>query len=165
MNTNSPKDLLEIALQKNELTDYLMGKGIYHFPCKLAETPTDINIIFLRGFNKYIEDNKNTISQFQESLEIALSKLLDEPIGCWWCISILYAYLFGYVEGALLFKINLENLIPKINNRLFEFKDSLYGNRECVGWRFNGGLWENIVNIVPKINKRIKEEGFEININ
>ena len=164
-NNNNPLELLNLAIQKDELPSYIKGEGIYYFPNKWAETPTDINAVFLRGFNAYIKINKKELSTLNKHIENALLNVISEnAIGCWWGISILYSYYFGYIENALLFEINANNLILSLNNSLKKYKFELINNNDFVGYKFKNGLWEDIINVVPKINEKLKLFSIQISI-
>ncbi len=162
MNEPTSLELLNLALQKNELLEYIKGEGIYYFPNRWVEVPTDLNTVFLKGFNEYIIGNEDKVSFFHEKLDETLQILTESPTGCWWCISILYSYYYGYVYNALMFKINIKSIIPKINTCLSSYKEDLIKSKNYVGWRFEKGLWEDIINVVPKINEKIKS--FDIQV-
>lgn len=162
MDEPTPIELLNAALQKNELLKYIKGEGVYYFANKWVEVPTDLNTIFIKGFNEYIIGNEDKTSFFHKKLDEALQTLTESPIGCWWCISILYSYYYGYIDNALIFKINVKHIIPKINISLSNYKSDLIKSKDFVGWRFEKGLWEDIINIVPKLNEKIKS--FDVQI-
>ena len=160
-NERTPLELLEIALKKGEMVKYLLGEEIYYFPNKWIEVPTDLSIIFLRGFNLYVERGEN-LDFFYSSINEVLIKLLESATGCWWCISLLHTYYFAFIDNALFFKLDIQNLIPQINLSLCKHKNELYGNKEWVGVRFEKGLWDDLLNKVPKLNEKLKIENVTI---
>jgi hypothetical protein len=151
----NPLALTEQAIDRNELSELLMGRGEYYFPNKWAELPNDLTRIFIEGFNVYANKSESNRKILNEKLVQALTSILQNPIGTWWCLSIIYSYLFGYKENSFNFEIDVNNLIDLINQSLKKYKKDLVKNKEWVGYRFENGLWEDIVFIAAKINDKI----------
>lgn len=149
--SKEPLKKLKIALEKAELSKYLIGDNGYEFPNRWVEEPTDLGTIFTLGFNLYVEEYGAEF--LNDEIEKALIKLMETPIGCWWVIVIIYSSHYRFVESALKFEINIDNLVPELSLKLQNYKLDLINNKSWVGYRFNKGLWEQIENFVPKINE------------
>jgi hypothetical protein len=121
----NPLALTEQAIDRNELSELLMGRGVYYFPDRWAELPTDLNRVFLYGFNAYANRSDNNRKELNEKLAQALVKILQNPTGAWWCLSIIYSYLFGYKENSFNFEIDVNNLIELINQSLKKYQKDL----------------------------------------
>jgi hypothetical protein len=143
---------LQEALANKELTAYLMGENDYKFVDLWAETPTDLGAVFISGFNEYVRIDKQKKDELQVQLHRALNELLQTPVGTWWVISVVYSYLFGYQKDALQFEIDVDSLTDPINNNLQVHKDKLRGNKDWVGWRFTGGLLDDVIFMINQIN-------------
>ena len=152
---------LKQALKNKELAAFLMGESGYQFVDPWAETPTDLAVIFISGFNQYIAQGDGNKQELEVELQNALNTLLNTAEGTWWVISILYSYLIGYKENSLKFKIEPASLIIPINLSLERFKSDLYGNRNWIGWRFENGLLQDLQFMVGEINVKFKEKGIQ----
>lgn len=153
-------DNLKKSLLNDEIEKYLIGDKEYCFTSSLVEHPTDLSIIFTFGFNQYMKNERNDI--LNTEINKGLIKLLETPIGTWWVVNILYEYLYGYVDNSLLFKIDIENIVPVLKKKLKNFKEDLIHNKQYTGWRFKNGLWENTLNMIEDINKKLNNEGLSI---
>jgi hypothetical protein len=147
-----PIMMLEQSLAKNELHRLLMGEGQYYYPDQFIEAPTDLATLFFSAFNNYASISKTNAENLTLKIKEAMIQLLDHPDGTWWSLSIMYSYLYGYKPDSLKFKIEIEELVPTINESLKKFSDNLKTNKTWVGCRFANSLWDDINNIVPKIN-------------
>jgi hypothetical protein len=145
---------LEESIAKSEVLNYIFGNNDYEFINPLLETPTDLDTIFLQGFNKYVtsEERKNQLSNL---ITLSLIKLTSSGVGLWWCIFFIHDYHFGYKEGALNFSFNVDEVYQSIS----KYKEELKVNKSFIGYRFKLGLWEDIENMVKRINAR---EGLKI---
>jgi hypothetical protein len=148
-------DKLQLAITKREVELYLLGKDKYHFPNRWAEEPTDLGSIFSLGLNEYVKlYGQNEINA---ALEHAILKLLNDPIGTWWVMEILYTYEFGFIENTLLFRIDTGKIIHRLNQCLIEFKHDLIQSKEWAGSRFDNGLWGAIENLASKHNLKTND--------
>ncbi len=150
---------LKEALTINHLPSFLMGEHGYDFVDPWAETPTDLTTVFIRGFNQYIGNSGENKRNLEIQLQQALGMLLTTAEGTWWVVSILYSYLLGYKENILKFEIDIEALVEPVNKSLQSFAEELRGNKKWVGWRFEGGLLENVKFMVGRINEKLRSKG------
>lgn len=135
-----------------------MGRRGYVFPNKWAEVPTDIGAIFVRGFDEFVSLTEGNKKQLKLELHRAFMKLLKEPEGTWWTLSLLHSYFFAFKEDSLVFSIDVNALIPYINHSLKAFKDDLRGNKNWIGYKFNDGLWEVIAQLAQEVNEKLIRE-------
>jgi len=155
---------LKEALMTNDLPSFLMGEKDYNFVDPWAETPTDLTTVFIIGFNQFVAKSKENKQILEVQLQQALNELLQSAEGTWWAVCILYSYLLGYKEDSLKFEIDLEALIEPVNKSLQRFTPQLRGNKQWVGWRFEGGLLEDVKFMVEEINRELRRKGIsEIN--
>lgn len=145
---------LEESISKMEVSKYIFGENEYAFVNKLLETPTDLDTIFLQGFNKFIisEEKKEELSGF---ITKSLVELTASQLGLWWCIFFIHDFFFGYKEGALKFSFDIETVIESINQSIPKYKEELKTDKRFLGYRFENGLWEDSENMVKRINTKI----------
>ena len=148
--------MLITALEKNELHKYLMGEDAYKFVNPFVEEPTDIATVFISGLNQYVISND--AATLKAEIKDAMLILMNSPEGCWWTIRLIKAYLFQFFGGALKFEIPVQELLPAIQTSLNKHKMSLVNNQAFTGWRFDGGLWEQIGIDVKEINTTLTGE-------
>jgi len=153
---------LKEALNSSELNSYLMGENGYKFHDRLVETPTDITRIFINGFNEYVAQREENIKTLKSAFNDAVIAMLKSPVGTWWTVFILYNYLFAFNKNTLSFEIDIQSIIPNLNKSLMIFKEELKKNKEWVGWRFQNGLWDNIVTMAEKINTVLDDDNSKI---
>lgn len=132
--------LLKEAIDKGELDKLIMGKENYLIPDKLIETPTDITTLFIQGFNKYPKEQNDFLSK---EITTALIKLTKDPIGLWWVTYFIHSYIFNYFEGTLLFHFDINEVLKNIIKNKDVAKEVLINNKDFLGYRFAGGLWED----------------------
>lgn len=161
---SEPIDMLKKAIKNMELRAYMMGEKGYGYQDPWVETPTDLSSIFILAFNEYVNEKEGNKERLEMEIQASLREMLEDPVGTWWALSILYSYFFGYKVGSLLFTIDIAPLIPRINVSLKQFKTSLMNSKEWVGSRFQNGLWDDVIFVVDAINKKFKDEGKNIRI-
>jgi hypothetical protein len=153
---NSAYTKLLTALEKNELHRYLIGEGDYQFVNPFVEEPTDIASIFISGLNHYVLSNDP--ATLNKQIKAAMLTLMNSPEGCWWTIRLIKAYLFQFHAGALKFEIPVGELLPAIQASLNSHKASLQNNKAFTGWRFEGGLWQQVGIDINEINTTLTDE-------
>jgi len=153
---NSAYTKLLTALEKNELYRYLIGEADYQLVNPFVEEPTDIASIFISGFNQYVLSNDP--AKLSAEIKAAMLTLMSSPEGCWWTIRLIKAYLSQFHAGALKFEIPVPELLPAIQACLNNHKASLQNNKAFTGWRFGGGLWEQIGIDINEINSTLTDE-------
>ena len=149
---------LEQSIEKREFASFLMGEKTYAFSDPWTESPTDIGHIFIQGCNQYVKSKNINQQKLTEEFHHAFLTLLKSPEGTWWTISIIYSYFFAFLDKSLLFKIDVEAIIPNINESLTRFEANLRSNRQWVGWRFHGGLWDDISQMARRINEKLDKK-------
>ena len=157
-----PLDMLKKAIRIKELKAYMTGEKGYHYENPWAEMPTYLSPIFVHGFNQYVKEEEGNKERLGSEIQVALTQMLEDPVGTWWALSIMYSYFFGYKSGSLLFTIDISPLIPRFTESLKRFKNNLMGNKAWVGSRFQNGLWDDVVFVVNALNRRIKDQDLKI---
>jgi hypothetical protein len=141
--------LLDLALEKDELYEFIIGKGEYYMAERLAEMPTSISMVFL-SIQKYYQTTLNR--DIWLLFEKAIIKLCEDPSHIWLvpyyivsCLSFeketgVTTIDFGKISK--LFSINIEN-----------FKMGLSLNKNWQGW-----MWENgLMGDVDRMRKNLNE--------
>jgi hypothetical protein len=124
---------LKEAMDKNELHTFLWGEKGYRFINRWVESPTDVSRVLLDGFNKYVTAEPEKKEDLKKELSHTFVLMSKTPVGSWWMLSILYSYLFGQQENALLFQIDFHIVVPEINRGIKEFEENLQTNKDWVG--------------------------------
>jgi hypothetical protein len=146
---------LKEAIEKKQVTAFINGKGSYQFTNDLLETPTNLDTIFLHGFNKYAK-SKQDKEYLHQILTQSLIELTKSPIGLWWCISFIHNYYLGFHDKVLQFSFDTELVVKEINEVVLKRKEYLIKCKDFVGYRFENGLWENIANMVNRLNEKVQ---------
>jgi len=153
---------LESAVSANQMPLFITGVGKYKVSDPWLETPTDLDAIFLDGFNEYISKHDHQ-DELCCQITNALVSLCSQPVGLWWCVFFVHNYYFGFKENTLLFSFDRKKVFASINKFILQHKNSLINNKEYVGYRFERGLWQHIENMLVKVNQTFLDDAIKTN--
>lgn len=152
---------LEESISSNELVLCIKGVEKYKLSNPWLETPTDLDTLFIQGFNEYIKEHAD-INKLNDEITQALILLCYQPVDLWWCIFFVHDYYFGFKNDVLLFSFNRVKVFGSINEFVEKHRASLIIDKSYVGYRFKNGLWEHIENMVMKINDKFPETSIKV---
>ncbi len=152
----TPAEQTEYAIGHNQFVSLLMGENGYKHTDSLIETPTDLPLVFITGCNNYVMKDIRNVQGLSEAFSHAFSELIKTPTGTWWTIFIIHDYLVRFKPGTLQFKIDVLSQIPDINKSIRKFEPELRNCKQCVGYRFKNGLWNDVVRIARQINEHLR---------
>lgn len=158
----NPENQIQTAISRNEFVSLLMGENGYKHEHPLIEIPTDVGLMFIAGCNNFILKEKENIHKLKAAFDNAFNELLKTPSGTWWTLYIINDYLFAYLPGSLQFEIDVLAHIRKINNSIKKFEYDLRNSNEWVGYRFENGLWDDVVRMARQINEYLRSINSQI---
>jgi|GEM_PF-2966990 len=161
MNEKLDREGLLLAIKRNELDDFLVGRGVYSFgfnPYKPGSSMLDLDNAMAEIYKYYIDEPNGRIDLLLEKT------LLDwltwkSGIGVFAVFSVLSYQLKMELSNKSPFKINKDKIKKELKKALDMYKDKLKKRKEYEGESLKEGLWE-AMQIENKIN--IKNYGIEI---
>lgn len=150
------KELFLASIENNEVHKYLMGVGEYKVPVPHmvpVYTPTDWDYIIPGGIYEAYKDRPDL--KIKELFENALIFTLDQGnIGIYAVMNLLFDQLMREKDSTAIFKINTDNLILLIKDKLLKTSEELKKDFSWMGKGQPEGLWTEI----KRIDKSIFEE-------
>ena len=154
------KSLL-LAIKRNELDDFLVGRGVYSFgfnPYKPGNSMLDLDNAMAEIYKYYIDEPN-------ERIDLLLEKTLLEwltwksGIGVYAVFLVLSYQLIMEKLKKSPFNINKKEVMGELRTNALRYKDKLKNRKEYEGENLVEGLWE----AMQLENKRnIKNYGIEI---
>ncbi len=154
------KSLL-LAIKRNELDDFLVGRGVYSFgfnPYKPGNSMLDLDNAMAEIYKYYIDEPN-------ERIDLLLEKTLLEwltwksGIGVYAVFLVLSYQLIMEKLKKSPFNINKKEVMGELRTNALKYKDKLKNRKEYEGENLVEGLWE----AMQLENKRnIKNYGIEI---
>ena len=143
------KEKLLIAIENNEVIDFLEGKDDYKVEFHQwvsANAPTDITQIMGQGIYKlYIERPDLNIDKI---LENTLLEMMDlKEFDLYIVLQIIYFQLIRQKRGDAPFSLDMEKLLRKNRESLLKNKEKMKQYKEWAGEGKENGLWDEIVRI------------------
>lgn len=161
MNEKLNREGLLVAIENNELHQFLSGTGMYRLgynPYAPGNTMLNLTPAMSAIYSYYIDEPKKRVDLILEDT------LLDwltwkSGIGVFAVFSVLSYQLKMELNNKSPFKINKDKIKKELKKALDIYKDKLKKRKEYEGESLKEGLWEAI-QIENKIN--IKNYGIEI---
>lgn len=161
MNEKLNREGLLLAIENNELDEYLSGTGMYRLgynPYAPGNTMLNLTPAMSAIYSYYIDEPEKRVDLILEDT------LLDwltwkSGIGVFAVFSVLSYQLKMELSNKSPFKINKDKIKKELKKALDIYKDDLKELKEYEGESLKEGLWE-AMQIENKIN--IKNYGIEI---
>jgi hypothetical protein len=143
------KEKLITALNENELSFFLIGKGDYYIICKYADMPTDPLEVEKTVFEYY--NNFHNIFFLKKYIESIIDISKDSTYS-WLSLYYLMGLIRMKKRVGLNNEIDLEKVSTEILNNVSVNKNELKKNMNWVGANHYDGLWGDATRIVTNIN-------------
>ena len=161
MNEKLNREGLLIAIENNEIDEFLRGRGMYRLgynPYAPGNSMLNLSPAMSAIYSYYIDEPENGVDLILENT------LLDwltwkSGIGVFAVFSVLSYQLKMELSNKSPFKINRDKINKELKKALDIYKDDLKELKEYEGESLKEGLWE-AMQIENKIN--IKNYGIEI---
>lgn len=135
---------LRRSLERNELYQYMAGKGEYYFHPSMADLPTDPDTAF-RYIELYYDEDPAILGDVHK----ALLRMGEDPVMSWFSLYYLYALLtFHRAKGI---GTDVHPLVRDIESNLERHRTPLTGNRAFEGSQWNNGLWGDVTRLTSII--------------
>lgn len=166
---NHYKNLLIEAINKDELSAFLEGKGKYHIECNVADTPTDFGSVLDTVF--YLADTNPELN-IGRKFECAIKEMLQGNECDIYCsVFLFFRYVINYCcllsfnnnndpfyRVASRKKLNATFSLPIDEIRkiivivLNKNKEKLSSCKKWTGQNKNNGVWDEMI----RLNKTLK---------
>ena len=143
------KEKLLIAIQNNEVIDFLEGEGQYKIEFHQwvsSNLPTDITQIMTQGIYKlYNERPDLNIDKVLESKLLEMMNLNEFDI--YISLQIIYFQLIREQRGDSPFRLDMEKILKKNREVLINNKENMIKYKKWAGEGKENGLWDDVVRI------------------
>lgn len=141
--------MLDEALEKNELFEFLTGQKEYSKPSPYDDFSVDTNNIFNQFRSYYLRTKDEKIWDYYRVSILLISK---SPSFANLSLYYVYDYL-SFCKSADLVFIDLHSFIKEITESLLTNEDLLCKDFSLIGKKFANGLWGDVVRMSQILNR------------
>lgn len=144
------KDLLVEAINKDELLDFLEGRGRYYIDCNVADVPTNFDTVICTIFYLY---EKNKEISIDKKFENEIIRMLNgNEIDIYCSVFLFTNYLYYDNLSKASFHLQVEKISLLIKDTLNKNKEKLKKYLKWTGQNKNNGVWDEMI----RLNKTLK---------
>lgn len=147
---NNDLEKLDNSLLNNQLYSYLTGKDGYGYIQRLADMPTDPEIVFA-SISRYAELNK--LRSVWVIFEHNLIKMCDDSEDIWLVIYYISCYLF-YQEYTGNDFIDIRTVTQRFKFGVDKYQKELSENHKWDGYQWPNGLMGDINRMLNNLRDR-----------